>query len=60
MEQTVKLGILIEHEIKKLTLNGGIPSTVDELVEAIKDAYSITTEISLQYEDKDFDDFFTL
>ena len=42
------------------SLNDGIPSTVNELVDAIKSAYSITTDISLLYKDKDFDDFFTL
>lgn len=60
MEQTVRFRVLIEDEIKKLTLNGGIPSTVNELVQVIKDAYSITTEISLQDKDTDFDDFFTV
>ena len=60
MEQTVKLRVLIDEEITKLTLNDGILSTVNELVDAIKSAYSITTDISLLYKDKDFDDFFTL
>ncbi|XP_067239633.1 uncharacterized protein [Chanodichthys erythropterus] len=60
MEPTVRFRVLIDHEVKKLTLNSGIPSTVDELVAAIKEQFAITTEISLQYKDEEFDDFFTL
>lgn len=33
---------------------------VEELVAAVKEAFSITGNISLQYKDEDFDDFFTL
>lgn len=60
MEQTVRFRVLIDHEVKKLTLSTGIPSTVDELVTAVKESFSITTDISLQYKDEEFDDFFTL
>ena len=34
-----------DEEIRKLILNDGITSTVNELVDAIKSAYSITTDI---------------
>ncbi|XP_051772154.1 uncharacterized protein LOC127524567 isoform X1 [Ctenopharyngodon idella] len=60
MEPTVRFRVLTDHEVKKLTLNSGIPSTVDELVAAIKEQFAITTEISLQYKDEEFDNFFTL
>ncbi|KAJ4944007.1 hypothetical protein JOQ06_012557 [Pogonophryne albipinna] len=61
MEETnVRLRIHIDHEVRKMTLDDGIPSTLEELICAVKDAYSITTNISLQYKDNDFDDFFTL
>ncbi|XP_041835912.1 uncharacterized protein LOC121636456 [Melanotaenia boesemani] len=60
MEQPVRFRVLIHHEAKEVTLNSGIPSTVAELVEAIKQHLSIATDISLQYKDADFDDFFTL
>lgn len=60
MEQTVRFRVLIDHEVKKLTLSSGIPSTVDELVTAVKEHFSIPTDISLQYKDEEFDDFFTL
>lgn len=33
---------------------------MDKLVAALKENFSITTEISLQYKDEEFDDFFTL
>lgn len=60
MEPTVRFRVLIDHEVKKLTLKSGIPSTVDELVAAIQEQFAITTEISVQYKDEEFDDFFTL
>ncbi|KAE8278095.1 hypothetical protein D5F01_LYC23836 [Larimichthys crocea] len=60
MEETVRFRVLVDHEVKKLTLSTGIPSTVDELVTAVKVSFSIPTDISLQYKDEEFDDFFTL
>lgn len=60
MEPGVRFWVLIDDEIKKLTLNSGMPSSVDELLAAIKETFSIKTEISLQYKDDDFNDFFTL
>ncbi|XP_038566683.1 uncharacterized protein LOC119897174 [Micropterus salmoides] len=60
MEQTVRFRVLIDHEIKTLTLSSGMPSTVNELVAAVKEHFSIPTDISLQYKDEEFDDFFTL
>lgn len=60
MEPTVRFQVLIDHEVKKLTLKSGLPSTVDELVAAIKEQFAITTEISVQYKDEEFNDFFTL
>lgn len=60
MEQTVRFWFLIDHEVKKLTLSSGIPSTVDKLVSTVKEHFSIPIDISLQYKDEKFDDFFTL
>lgn len=57
MDQTVRFRVLIDHKVKKLTLNSGIPSTVNELVAATKENFSIFTDISLQYKDEDFEDF---
>lgn len=56
----MRFWVLIDHEVKKLTLSSGIPSTVEELVAAVKEHFSIPTDISLQYKDEEFDDFFTL
>ena len=56
----MRFRVLIDHEVKKLTLSTGIPSTVDELVTAVKESFSIPIDISLQYKDEEFDDFFTL
>lgn len=60
MEPAVRFMVLIDDEINKLTFNSGMPSSVDELLAAIKETFSIKTEISLQYKDDDFNDFFTL
>lgn len=60
METTVRFKVLIDHEVKELTLESGISSTVDKLVAAIQEQFAITTEISVQYKDEEFDDFFTL
>lgn len=50
----MKFRVLIEEDIKKLVLKNGIPLTVEELVVAVKEAFSITENISLQYKDEDF------
>uniref|UniRef100_A0A8C9WA82 Uncharacterized protein n=1 Tax=Scleropages formosus TaxID=113540 RepID=A0A8C9WA82_SCLFO len=50
----------IQEQIRKLVLPLGIPNTVDELKLAVKEAFVITEEFSLQYMDSDFHDFFTL
>ncbi|XP_029106664.1 uncharacterized protein LOC114912178 isoform X2 [Scleropages formosus] len=54
------LKVLIKEQIRKLVLPLGIPNTVDELKLAVKEAFVITEEFSLQYMDSDFHDFFTL
>lgn len=37
-----------------------MPSSVEELLGAVKEEFSLTAEVSLQYRDEDFNDFFTL
>ncbi|KAM9467767.1 sterile alpha motif domain-containing protein 3-like [Clarias gariepinus] len=54
------LRVIFEHRIEKLTLPSGIPESLEELHSAVKQALNITDEISLQYMDSDFEDFFTL
>ncbi|XP_034038709.1 uncharacterized protein LOC117521504 [Thalassophryne amazonica] len=59
-EHAVRFRVVIDHDIKKITLNSGMPSSVEVLITAVKEAFSINSQISLQYKDADFDDFFTL
>ena len=42
----MRFWVLVDHEVKKLTLSSGIPSTVDELVAAVKESFSIATDMS--------------
>ncbi|XP_034062296.1 uncharacterized protein LOC117540016 isoform X1 [Gymnodraco acuticeps] len=60
MQQAFTFRVVIHHEIKKITFQNGLPSSVEDLIKVFKQAFSITTEIGLQYKDTDFDDFFTL
>lgn len=59
MTAAVKFRVILDHEIKKLCLPG-IPHTVQELEAAVKQAFGIMVDISLQHKDPDFDDFITL
>ncbi|KAL6475110.1 hypothetical protein MHYP_G00161500 [Metynnis hypsauchen] len=54
------LRVIFDHRIEKLTLSSGIPEALEELIVAVKQMLAITNDISLQYLDSDFDDFFTL
>ncbi|XP_031146816.1 uncharacterized protein LOC116043926 isoform X2 [Sander lucioperca] len=60
MQQAVRFRVIIDHDIRKITFQTGIPSSVEDLIKVLKQAFSITTDIGLQYKDADFDDFFTL
>lgn len=60
MQQAMRFRVIIDHDIKKITFQNGIPASVDDLIKVFQQAFSITTCISLQYKDADFDDFFTL
>ncbi|XP_042354024.1 uncharacterized protein LOC121951665 isoform X2 [Plectropomus leopardus] len=56
----MRFRVLVDHDIKKITFQNGLPPTVQDLIKVFKLAFSISTEIGLQYKDADFDDFFTL
>lgn len=58
MTAAVKFQAILDHEIKKLSLPG-IPHTVQEFQAAVKKAFGIMVDISLQHKDL-FDDFITL
>uniref|UniRef100_A0A3B4X5Z9 PB1 domain-containing protein n=1 Tax=Seriola lalandi dorsalis TaxID=1841481 RepID=A0A3B4X5Z9_SERLL len=60
MQHAVRFRVIINHDIKKITFQNGLPSSVEDMMEVLKQAFSITTDIGLQYKDTDFDDFFTL
>ncbi|KAM6920120.1 uncharacterized protein PEZ65_012164 [Lycodopsis pacificus] len=60
MQQAMRFRVIIDHDIKKITFQNGLPSSVEDFITVLKQAFSITTEIGLQYKDADFDDFFTL
>lgn len=60
MQQAMRFRVIIDHDIKKITFQNGIPSSVEDLIKVFQQAFSITTDIGLQYRDADFDDFFTL
>ncbi|TDH06222.1 hypothetical protein EPR50_G00131490 [Perca flavescens] len=60
MQHAVRFRVIIDHDIRKITFQNGIPSSVEDLTKVLKQAFSITTDIGVQYKDADFDDFFTL
>ncbi|KAK1894643.1 Histone-lysine N-methyltransferase Su(var)3-9, partial [Dissostichus eleginoides] len=55
-----KLRVLMDDRIEKLVLPAGIPPTVEELTNVVKETYAVIDEFSLQYLDSDFEDYFTL
>ncbi|KAF3844482.1 hypothetical protein F7725_007645 [Dissostichus mawsoni] len=59
-EMEAKLRVLIDDRIEKLVLPAGIPPTVEELTNVVKETYAVIDEFSLQYLDSDFEDYFTL
>lgn len=59
MPQAMRFRVIINHDIKKITFQNGIPASVEDLIKVFQQAFSIATSISLQY-NADFDDFCTL
>ncbi|XP_054893409.1 uncharacterized protein LOC129364652 [Poeciliopsis prolifica] len=59
-EMEAKLRVIIDDRIEKLVLPSGIPPTVEELHNIVKETFGISTEFSLQYFDVEFEDYFTL
>lgn len=52
--------VITVQEIRKLLLPSRIPNVVDALKLTLKESFAVTEEISLQYMDSDFQDYFTL
>uniref|UniRef100_A0A3P8SD10 Uncharacterized protein n=1 Tax=Amphiprion percula TaxID=161767 RepID=A0A3P8SD10_AMPPE len=59
-QQIFALKVIIEHQSEKLTLSSGIPSTVEQLHETVKETFGLIEEFTLHYLDEDFGDYFTL
>lgn len=55
----IALKVVIDHRSEKLTLSG-IPSTVEQLHETVKETFGLTEDFTLHYLDNDFGDYFTL
>lgn len=56
---SVALKVMIEHQSETLTLSSGIPITVEQLHETVKETFGLT-DFTLQYLDEEFGDYFTL
>uniref|UniRef100_A0A9J7XX98 Uncharacterized protein n=1 Tax=Cyprinus carpio carpio TaxID=630221 RepID=A0A9J7XX98_CYPCA len=56
----VALKVVLEHRSEKLTLSSGIPSTVEQLNETVKETFGLVEDFTLHYLDEDFGDYFTL
>lgn len=57
---SVALKVIIQHRSEKLTLSSGIPSTVEQLHETVKETFGLIEDFTLHYLDEDFGDYFTL
>ncbi|KAM9487203.1 uncharacterized protein Hap1MRO34_007040 isoform 2-T2 [Clarias gariepinus] len=52
------LVIVSQDDSRKLLLPDGIPESVDELIEKVREAFGLNGRFRLQYQDKDFGDVF--
>uniref|UniRef100_A0A9J7Z8C0 TAFA chemokine like family member 5 n=1 Tax=Cyprinus carpio carpio TaxID=630221 RepID=A0A9J7Z8C0_CYPCA len=52
------LVIVSQDDSRKLLLPDGIPESVDEFIEKVREAFGLNGRFSLQYQDKDFGDVF--
>ncbi|KAL3045306.1 hypothetical protein OYC64_013550 [Pagothenia borchgrevinki] len=52
----VALKVIIEHRSEKLLLSSGIPSTVEQLHETVKETFGLIEDFTLHYLDEDFGD----
>lgn len=55
------LRVLLKEDILKLQLPSGIPQTVEELNQIVKETYAIEEDFKIEYQDQDFGgEFFTV
>lgn len=58
---SARLRVILQEEIRKLSLPSGVPATVEELKHIVQDTFAIEQDFSLQFQDQEFDgQFFTL
>lgn len=58
---TARLRVILQEEIRKLSLPSGIPQTVGELKTIVQETFALGQDFSLQFQDQDIDrQFFTL
>ncbi|XP_016394878.1 uncharacterized protein LOC107729044 [Sinocyclocheilus rhinocerous] len=58
---SARLRVILQEEIRKLSLPSGIPQTVEELKHIVQETFAIEQDFSLQFQDQDFNgQFFTL
>ncbi|XP_067305210.1 uncharacterized protein [Pseudorasbora parva] len=58
---SARLRVILQEEIRKLSLPSGIPQTVEELKHIVQETFAIEQDFNLQFQDQDFDgQFFTL
>ena len=51
--------VIIRQQIEKLVLSSGIPSTVEELQETVRETLGLIEDFTLHYFEETFGDFFT-
>ncbi|XP_042612151.1 uncharacterized protein LOC122144989 [Cyprinus carpio] len=56
---SARLRVILEEEIRKLSLPSGIPQTLEELKDIVQETFAIEKDFSLQFQDQD-GQFFTL
>ena len=58
---SARLRVILQEEIRKLSLPSGIPQTVEELKHIVQETFAIEQDFGLQFQDQDFDrQFFSL
>ncbi|XP_029923227.1 uncharacterized protein LOC115370376 [Myripristis murdjan] len=58
---SARLRVIFQEQIRKLNLPSGIPQTVEELKNIVRETFEIEQDFSLQFQDQEFDgQFFTL
>ncbi|XP_052458835.1 uncharacterized protein LOC128017467 [Carassius gibelio] len=58
---SARLRVILQEEIRKLSLPSGIPQTLEELKHIVQETFAIHQDFSIQFQDQDFKgQFFTL